>query len=220
MKKNKTIKKIVIAGSIIVAIIIILIIGKEKFDWFNPISEFDEILAKTLEGYNNDIVVYGDLKSSKKIKIKYRQIDSLTEEQLIGDDEDRYHLIVLSDIGGKLQISDEEIELLYSLGMDKHFDIIYFGNAHIKQLCKGFRVMQDLSDEWAMFFNGYAYQNGFPFEFINGEWKRTDEINSYVSHPNVELLGYDETDNRRAAKESLVVWQWIGYYAKNALQYY
>ena len=161
-----------IAGVLAIAAIVLLI-GKHKFGWFNPVSEASAELARELESYDADIIVYGNLQSSRKSVIKYRTVEKLNDENLTNT-EAEYHIIVLCDIDGALNLDEDDLLNLNKYGFDEHYDILYFGNAHMNELMETLWCNVDMSGEWSFWFNGYAYRYGFPFEYDGFEWKYTD----------------------------------------------
>lgn len=207
MKKNKSQKILVTSILIVLLAGIALVVGWKFFDWFNPISYSTAYQTKIIEMLDPDIIVYGDLKKSKKIDLKHRKIDSITREALSACGEDGYHLIVISDVFGKLQITEEELKLIYSYCTDKHFDIYYTGGANAEKVYSV--LLEHIEDypENGMLFMGSAYRNGFPFEYTEEGWKRTDEENAYIYDPYALYNIGTQNDLVRAQKDTLPIWE-------------
>ncbi len=215
MKKIKTIILYTVIACCFFCIL--MFAGRKWFGWFDEVSENDELIAGTLEGYGADIIVYGDLEPSKKSIIKYREISSITEEELNGNSSEGYHLLVISDINGKTELTNGELQLILRYCTENHYDMIYFGNAHIDRFQDSGFFAYDLSSEWAFSYQAFKYRENMPYEYVDGEWKEKGVDNSYVANPYLTLLGYYEENNVAARKDSIEVWRLIATVALDSL---
>ena len=107
--KKKILIAVVVFIMIIVAIIFVII---DPFGWFYRPSTQQKMFMENINSSNSIVMYYGDLDPEKEVTINYKKISEFTDET-IGDAENQYvyHIIVIFDFDGKMDISNEELLL-------------------------------------------------------------------------------------------------------------
>lgn len=171
-------------------------------------SHLEELSQKT-EGYAADVIVYGNLKETEKADIIFRRIDQINQQTLEGNSPNTYHLIILSDLDGKLNVSDEELSLLRDYCIERHYDMFYVGNLHMEQLVRCGFDTKVLPEECSMFFCGYQFKGGCPYTFDGEYWVNPEEPGTFYANPYIILTDITEEDLTRFQKDSTDLWKII-----------
>lgn len=136
MKRKKKIilaAAIVFCGILAVVLIIILFPPEEELDGY------DQYAAQLKNGFEADIMLYGEPFTFRKT-VDYRRIEAIDEQQLTARQSD-YHAIVLMDLYGEMQITDEELLLIKAFVEEKGYDMLYIGKAKLDDFVSlGFTV--------------------------------------------------------------------------------
>lgn len=207
--KRKKCKALLLSVGVIVAFgILVLMFGVHCFNWFKPMSWENVWLSKRIEEANSDIIIFGNIDSSDDTTVKHRKIDKINKESFEICGKNGYHIIVLSDLDGQLQITDEELALIYLYCTEEHFDVLYCGTEHREQIKDIFLNNFDNLPEGFLWFTGYEYKYDFPFEKQEIRWKRTDRLNSFALDPYLVSIGSDE-DIQEAQKKPNQIWWYI-----------
>lgn len=189
-----------------VVMLAVVVIGGLLLYTYNQKEEYLVKLAQKAEKYGADVLVCGNLKDTPKADIRFRRISRINQQTLEGEAPDAYHLVILSDMDGKLALSDEELTLLREYCVSKHYDMFYVGNKHIEQLVRcGFDTMV-LEDEYALFFNGYQFKDGCPYTFDGKCWVNPEKPNEFYANPYVGLVSIDTKDLKRFQRNSAELW--------------
>lgn len=179
-------KVIIIILSIILIACCVCVYGYIRLGWFHKASYQDKVCMETLERYNTDILIYGNIKKCREIQFDYRVITEITPETIDNGKENYYHAVILMDRDGKMDLSDEELILLREYCETKYYDMLYYGTEHLEQLkrCGYFTVLDD--SDFCIWYNGYYYRDtGVPQDtedviylnpfLVTGCWEKEDE---------------------------------------------
>lgn len=177
-------KKVVIS----IIIILIVVTGGLLFayfqGWFYTANDQQRMYMTEINAANSIIWYYGNLNPGKEITLNHKKVTEFTDET-IGDDENQYayHAIVIFDFDGKMDISNDELLLIKEYCKNKHYDMLYYGNAHIDQFREcGYFESIDSS------FHGFTY---------NGScWKNRSEQEEY-SNPYLLIGNWSDEDTER-----------------------
>ena len=90
-----------------------------------------------INAVNSIVWYYGSPEQGREVTINCKKVEEFTEET-IGDKENQYeyHAIVILDFDGKMDISDEELLLIKDYCENRHYDLLYYGTAHMEQFRK------------------------------------------------------------------------------------
>ena len=197
---KKKIRKIlfVVLGVITVTLTIIVvtffITGKWSFevddgrlwlvvDYTNGEDDtYSQIIKASKTTYPTDIFVYGEDCNFRK-EVEFTEITELTDEQLKSDKE--YKFIIINDLSGKLEITDEEFDLIHRYVYEEKYHLVYLGINQYSNLVENELCMKD---------SNLGNVNGFAVDFIgetpifsSGIWD--EEGHGYYENGNTELLG-------------------------------
>ena len=175
----------------------------------NKADEYLKTLAQKADGNEMDIIVYGNLKDTKKATINFRRTECLNQESIEGFSPNSYHLVILSDIDGKLSISDEELILLREYCESKHYDMFYVGEAHMEQMVRCGFDTKVLPGECSLYFCGYQFKNGCPYTFNGESWINPEEPDTYYANPYIWLTDIKEEDLEEFQNDSSKLWELI-----------
>jgi len=104
-----------------------------------------EVQKKSMQEYteklnqrNADIIFYKKDPVGPS-NLKARRVNALNDQGLALNlySDKAYHVIILYDLDGSLDIHDQEIQKLKSLLLNDHFRIVYLGTMHYNQLVAG-----------------------------------------------------------------------------------
>lgn len=178
-------KKIIISISALLIIVIgvaLFFIGKH-LGWFYKAGEQQIRDMTEINEANSIIMYYGDMDPGKEVTLNYRKINEISEET-IGDPDNQYyyHAIVIFDFDGKMSISNEELMLIKKYCENKHYDMLYYGRAHLKQFkdCGFFQIYNE-EEDYGFTYNGSYWINRKPEEeYLNpylllGNWSKDDD---------------------------------------------
>ena len=176
--KKKILIAVVVFIMIIVAIIFVII---DPFGWFYRPSTQQKMFMENINSSNSIVMYYGDLDPEKEVTINYKKISEFTDET-IGDAENQYvyHIIVIFDFDGKMDISNEELLLIKDYCESKHYDMMYYGNKHMEQFkqCGFFEAIDSNAEGFT--YNGSYWMNHEPEEewlnpyLVMGNWSKED----------------------------------------------
>ena len=158
--KNKT-KFFTIIGLLAVcAAFISCFLGWYYREWFVSEDVQASMWADELRENQADIMIYGNIRDTRQVRVDYRRIDSITETTLGNPALQVYHLIVIVDLDGSMKLSNEELLLIKKYCEEYFYDLYYFGNAHLDQFrdC-GFFAEYSASDMESFMYQGYYYRN-------------------------------------------------------------
>ena len=210
-------KKLLIVSAIVCAVVVVLLVGVLKYGWFSAIDEQMQIEADKITAAGADIVVYGNIDELKWAEFEYRRINSLSLQEITGKNSGGlkgYHLLVLYDYDGKMSLTDEDAEVVKKIVLEKHYDVVFFGAADKTQKFVDCGLIAHRMDEKAdaVVFDGYMYQNGFPFIYDekSQHWVNPEEPDVYYYDPIVTNLGGD--------RDMKSVWQMIFSTATDAIE--
>lgn len=197
---------LIIAGVVLFVSLCVLV---AYFNLFWKKNDALNELAQKIEGYGADVVVIGEIESVKSVDIPFRRIVNIDEMSLSGVNEKCFHLIVLSDLDGGLNVSNEQLKLIRDLCMNKYYCMLYLGEKHMSQLVEcGFDTMV-IPDEHAIFFNGYQLRNGNPYKFNGESWIRDDEPDTFYANPFIVLCTKTAEDMKVFKREPEKLWEFI-----------
>lgn len=104
---------------------IFFVIHKSRADKFNQINM---LMSELQTRYDVDLIFFGSAKPPSYCDFKYRMIDQITEETLIGDMEGNcYHFLVMTDLFDPLEVTKEELLLLKRFCLEKGYAFGYAG---------------------------------------------------------------------------------------------
>lgn len=175
-------KKILIATVIFILIIgAILFVIADPFGWFYSPSPQQEMFMANINASNSVVLYYGDLDPDKEVAINYKKVTEFTEKT-IGDSKNKYeyHTIVIFDFDGKMDISDEELLLIKDYCENGHYDLLYYGDAHMAQFKKcGFFETIDPNAQGFIYNGSYWMEREMEEEWLNpylvlGNWWEDD----------------------------------------------
>lgn len=178
MKKKVLIITIMV---LLVAIIAGLLIAN-YFGLFYKVSGQQERYMTELNEANTKVWYYGDLDPGREITLTYEKVTEFTDET-IGDPENEYtyHMIVIFDFDGEMNISNEELLLIKDYCENKYYDLLYYGTAHFEQFKEcGFFTKID-SNEHGFTYTGSYWLNRVGKElYLNpylctGNWTANDD---------------------------------------------
>lgn len=158
-------------------------------DWFYRVSKQQTRYMSIINAANSIIWYYGSPEPGREVTINCKKVEEFTEET-IGDKENQYeyHAIVILDFDGKMDISDEELLLIKDYCENRHYDLLYYGTAHMEQFRKnGFFSKMDSSE------HGFTY-NGSYWKLRKGE---EEYLNPYLLTGNwtvYETQAFDTED--------------------------
>lgn len=195
-------------------VIFIILFGAVAFlGWYlytqNRPDRYLEELAQKTEGYAADVIVYGDLKGTKKANINYRRIDQINQQTLEGKTPNSYHLVILADLDGELEVSDEELSLLREYCISMHYDMFYVGYQHMEQLVRCGFDSKVLPGECSLYFCGYQFRGGCPYTFDGEYWVDPEEPGTFYANPFIILTDISEEDLAVFQKDSTNLWRII-----------
>lgn len=180
MKKKVFITTIIILIAIVCGLLVAYFQG-----WFYRANGQQTMFMTEINAANSIVWYYGNLDPGKEITLNYRKVTEFTDET-IGDSDNQYayHAIVIFDFDGKMDISNEELLLIKDYCEKKHYDMLYYGTAHIEQFREcGFFTQLD-SGECGFTYNGsYWINRSGQEEYLNpylltGNWT-SDDNNRY-----------------------------------------
>lgn len=181
---------------------IITLVGWKYLGWFDKSNlglqkEIDEI-----KGYDVEIMTYGNIKPTKQITIEYTQLDSITDESLSKCNK-AYCVIVLSDLDGQLQITDDELLLIKRYCEEKHYDFLFYGHTKVKQLQRcGFTYY----DGMPFMYQGSIFRSQEAPEFNGTEWYDS-ATDTYYANPYWMDFNWDEQNTVTALQDSAIFWR-------------
>ena len=163
--------------------------------WFSSGDAQAMNWEKQLEGYNADLMIYGAVAESPEVTVNYRRIDHITEGILSAEGTKGYHCVILYDLDGKMELSDDELLLLREYCEKYYFDMVYFGTSFEPfRRCGYFETIGE--ESLAFMYQGYLYRNTEPPE---------DMLNPYL------VLGIwtdeEEQELVRSGKKTLPFWK-------------
>lgn len=173
---------------IITAIIVMLIAAggvwlADSYGWFYRASPQQKRFMTEMNAANAVVMYYGNVDPGREITINYRKVTDFTEET-IGDPDNQYtyHAIVIFDFDGTMDISDEELLLIKGYCENNHYDMLYYGTAHLDQFSKcGFFKEIDSDENRGFTYNGAYWltrkgQEEWPDSYLlTGNWTKTDD---------------------------------------------
>ena len=159
-REYKMKKKILITSIIsIIFISVVVIIAYVNGFFYRP-SEQQKRYMRELNEANAVVYFYGNPTPGKEIDINYFKVEEFTDET-IGYKEGNYdyHAIVLLDFDGKMDLSNEELLLIKDYCEKQHYDLLYYGTAHMDQFqeCGYFQQMD--STQCGFVHNGSYWKN-------------------------------------------------------------
>lgn len=165
--------------------------------WFSAGDAQAMNWEKQLESYNADLMIYGDVAESPEVTVNYRRIEHITDDILTEKGTKGYHCVVLYDLDGNMNLSDEELNLLREYCEKYYFDMVYFGTSFEQfRRCGYFQIIGD--ENRAFMYQGYLYRETEPSE---------DMLNPYL------VLGIwsdeEEQELVRSGKKTLPFWKTV-----------
>lgn len=132
--RNKNVKFIVIA--IIVVLLIGLVVSlavenrKEPTLTLTGKSGYEQAAESLDIDFNADIMVYGEDPGFIE-EVKWRRIETISEESMDDGNNHGYRAIVLFDYEGTISVTDEELILIKNYVEDKGYDMFYIGKQYL-----------------------------------------------------------------------------------------
>ena len=179
--KNKI--KIIIISTIVLLVGVVGILCLNHPEWFYRASEQQKEFMAEINASNTMVYYYGNLNPGKEITIEYKKVNEFTEDS-IGDkdNEYKYHMVVIFDLDGKMDVSDEELLLIKKYCEEKCYDMLYYGTEHTEQFKEcGFFSMIDTEEHQGFTYNGSYWMNrAVSEEYLNpyllmGIWTKDDD---------------------------------------------
>lgn len=124
-KKKKIIFAVAISLFVIAAVVLLILLVPRK----EELDGYDQYAAQLKNGFEADIMLYGEPFTFRET-VDYRRIEAIDEQQLTARQSD-YHAIVLMDLYGEMQITDEELLLIKAFVEEKGYDMLYIGKAKL-----------------------------------------------------------------------------------------
>ncbi len=198
MNDTKNRKKYIIGGCTVclLAIIGVLVYGYFQ-GWFYMASEQQKRFMTEINAANSIVWYYGNLDPGKEVTINYKKVTEFTEET-IGDSGNQYayHVIVIFDFDGKMDISNEELLLIKDYCEEKHYDMLYYGTKHLEQFRQcGFFSEFDSSE------CGFAYNGSYWMSRIGKE----EYLNPYLLTGNWSC----DDNERYDTKDIHYMWKFV-----------
>ena len=179
----KTKIKIIIISTIILLVGVVGILCLNHPEWFYRASEQQKEYMAEINASNTMVYYYGNLNQGKEVTIEYKKVNEFTEDAS-GDKDNKYkyHMIVIFDLDGKMDVSDEELLLIKKYCEENYYDMLYYGTAHNDQFKKcGFFTKMDTEVDLGFTYNGSYWMNRVGKEehinpyLLMGIWMRDDE---------------------------------------------
>lgn len=182
-------------GCIIAAVLIVIVVFViANFNtWFYQASGQQKRFMTEINAYNTKVYYYGNMDPGKEITLDYEKVSEFTDKT-IGDSDGEYvyHMIVIFDFDGKMDISNEELLLIKDYCENKHYDMFYYGQAHMDQFkeCDFFENIG--SEEYGFVYNGsYWMKREGKEEYLNsylltGNWSSDD--NKYFDYKDKHMV--------------------------------
>lgn len=123
-------RKMIIAAVIILALLCMFFVVRGIIKDRNELSKAEYYAKELTEKYNPNIMVVGEDIDVEKY-LNCRHLEKVTEETLLDGKEFGYNCIILSDLNGKLKISDDELLLIKKYCEEKGYDMIYVGTSYL-----------------------------------------------------------------------------------------
>ncbi len=181
---------------------IITLVGWKYLGWFDKSNSNLQIEIDKLKGYDVEIMAYGNIKPAKQISVEYTQIEEITDETLSKSNKS-FCVIVLNDLDGLLQITDDELLLIKKYCEEKHYDFLFYGNTKIEQLQRC----------------GFTYYAGTPFMYqgslyrneeapvFNGTTWYDSKTDTYYANPYWMDFNWSEEDTVSALQDTTYLWR-------------
>ncbi len=184
MKKKKVIIGAVIAVIAIAAIACLTIFLFKEDD---EIDGYDRYAAQLKKGFNADIMLYGESFSFRET-VDYRRIETISEVELTARQSD-YHALILMDLYGGMQITDEELLLIKEFVEDKGYDMLYIGKEKLEDFVRlGFTVG--------------VYPESYSLEYIGSNKVGLEVQQSSTGNLYAEHGMWEDTDMEYISKEN------------------
>ena len=128
------------------ALMLLLIVFFTHRDNDEGLASVDKELKIVTQSYPTQFVVYGEVMDfDPLVSVKY--IKEINQETLTKGEEYVYGLIIVNDLNGEVDLSDDEWRVISDLVQsNKYYNLFYLGNEDIEQLLR-VGVISDL-DMW------------------------------------------------------------------------
>ena len=177
-------KKTIIFGSLFLAAVLLYIFVPKivnRFFLSTSLDSYDEAIIIINENYPTDLIVYGD-EIEFRDNFEYRVVSDFSEESLESSDEYSYRFLVVINVTGNMEFSDEELSSLLVYLRENNYGFFYFGSTGLDsfQRCNYFDSDLDPSSE------GFGLVNYYGQEMVvQGFWS---EYDANVNDSNPETL--------------------------------
>ena len=118
------------------------------------------------ENYKTEIIIYGDeIPFDEACYVRY--IDKITKENLTSDDSFVYTVLVINDLNGNVELTDENMENIHSYVYDDKKDFFYLGKDDVDKIVQADIFHHELNGKNMSL--GVVYEGGFNTEVL-GTW--------------------------------------------------
>lgn len=174
-------KKRILVFLLIIIVIVGVLIAYLNGLFYKPSAQQERFMTE-IDAANTIVWYYGNPKPDKEITINCKEISEFTKETIGDEDKEyTYHMIVIFDFDGTMEISNEELMLIKKYCEQEFYDLLYYGTAHLEQFKEcGFFEKIDENDDYGFTYNGSYWMNReVDKTYINpylltGNWTKDD----------------------------------------------
>ena len=189
-------------GAIFLAISFLALLGVGIFWYVSSQSDDDSGLMqytrRLVEGYNPKIYLYGEPLPELPEELGCTTLDRIDESIFQKDGEHGVYAIILNDLEGTMELSDEELLLIKKHVEQDGFDMYYLGRNYLDDFIRlGFTVGVEY-DEYGLEYIGSTH--------IGQDVQQNGAGNLYAEHGILQEKDVQTKDHGREKAVNHIVW--------------
>ena len=156
---KEIIKKGILYLAVLMSLLLICGCGKKTED-DTVLDSYHEYIKVLNEDLCADIIIKGNT-AYVDSELNFRTADEINSDTVFADIDYGYQAIVIIDIEGNVNLSDEEMEFLYTYLVDENRDVMYFGTQYLSKFTDLLSISPIDNPE----FEGMGIYGSFPEDF-------------------------------------------------------